>query len=177
MAQLASRVSQSNSLQASWASSGTLLPFLGVYTGAAETIVWHTAEISATGFSSSPWSALAKASEYLPLNFSPVAVAAGGQHFTRLSQQKAQTEAVAAPLLMQKLTQGRGQRAGTVLDLPSPGQKKIQGSFKTGKPVLELGGVQAFSVFCLARRELGGELVVISNLVPERCFLAEGFLF
>lgn len=37
--------------------------------------------------------------------------------------------------------------------------------------------MKAFTVFILARRELGGVLVVTYNQVPERCFLAEGFLF
>lgn len=68
------------------------------------------------------------------------------------------------------------------LDLPRPRKKKNTRIIQDRKnPLTLVCGwvwgyvcVKAFSVFSLARKDLGGELVIIYNQVLERCFLMYG---
>lgn len=54
--------------------------------------------------------------------------------------------------------------------------KKILGSFRIGKLSYRGVELEPFSAFRLARRELGGELAIYSQVLGKP-FLAEGFLF
>lgn len=109
-----------------------------------------------------------------------MAVAAGGQHFYMAFSAEGVDSSCSCTTANTNPHTGEqgilpGQGAGTVLDLTSPGQKKNTGIIQDWKTCLTVGGLKAF--FSLARRELGGELVIIHNQVLERCFLAEGCFF
>lgn len=121
-----------------------------------------------------------KASKYPPLNFSSVAVPAGGQHFYMAFSAEGADRSCSFTAANTDSHTGEqrilpGQRAGAVLDLTGLGRKNTR-IMQSCKTVLQGGDLKAFSVFSLTRRELRSELAIYSQVLG-RCFLAEGFLF
>lgn len=97
---------------------------------------------------------------------------AGFLHFYRLSQQKVKAGAVVSPLLTQTLTQVSKESFQNRKLMQSWTYLDHSESEKCHKRM----DLKAFSVFRLARRELGGELAIYSQVLGKH-FLEEGFLF